>query len=609
MLGRTRQVDLPRRVVVYYLLFCLVPLAWMTISTVLVSSSVLNAQQENQVLAFLGQASSVVTREVARSNPAQLQSLVERFCREYSLQYAAVAAKDGTFVAHSYRGRIGKTYERPEGEDLNWGEFSATRFGEGANKTREYSAPLQVKEEPAGLLLIGMSERTAWSTLGLVAIHAPVTLFGPLVLIITGAVIVNAVVRPMSGIESQLRQSAVAATLSDVDLKPIAARTPAALGWNRLITEYQSANQSGDLDKRLTEAVQSRRAEKADEILNSLSDGVAVTDQHGHITFANQPLTVLLGGDGSTESVRGRSIEQLLEISAADDPDGSPLLDPALRARAVSDELTRQKGDTEKILRISRAPIRGNDRGVKSGHVWTVRDVTQQKLSDRMRDQFLSSATHEIRTPLSNIKAYAETLSLTEEIDVEQQKEFLNIINTEVTRLARFIDDLLSISSMEAGALALDRKECDLERMFREITSKIKGQMEHKSIQFTTVFPEKWPQVRIDKDKFMVAIVNLLSNAAKYTPVSGRVSMKIKVVDGALVVDVEDTGIGISAEELPRVFDKFFRSQTQEVQNITGTGIGLSMAQEVIELHGGELTVQSELGKGTTFTATVPLKS
>lgn len=608
MLGRTRQIDLPRRVVVYYLLFCLFPLAWMTISTVLVSSSVLNAQQENQVLAFLGQTSSLVTRELTRANQAQLQSLVERFCREYSLQYAAITAKDGTFLAHSYRGRIGKTYERPEGEDLNWGEFSATRFGDSPNRTREYSAPLRIKDEPAGQLLIAISERTAWSTLGMVASHAPVTLFGPLVLIISGAVIVNSLVQPMSSIESQLRQTAVSATLSDVDLKPVAARSPAALGWNRLITEYQSSNQAGDLDKRLIEAVQSRRAEKSDEILNSLSDGVAVTDQQGRITFTNQPLLVLLGNDGNAESVRGRSLEQLLELSAHEG-EGSLLLDPALRARAVSDELTRHQGDAEKALRVSRAPIRGNDRGVKSGHVWTVRDITQQKLSDRMRDQFLSSATHEIRTPLSNIKAYAETLSLTEEIDVEQQKEFLNIINTEVTRLARFIDDLLSISSMEAGALALDRQECDLERMFREITSKIKGQMEHKTIQFTTVFPEKWPQLRIDKDKFMVGIVNLLSNAAKYTPVNGRVSMKVKIVDGALVVDVEDNGIGISPEELPRIFDKFFRSQSEDVQNITGTGIGLSLAQEIIELHGGELTVQSELGKGTTFTATVPLNS
>jgi PAS domain S-box-containing protein len=609
MLGRTKQLNLPRRVVVYYLLFCLFPLVWMMVSTVIVSSAVLNAQHEGEILAFLGNASSVVTRELSKTSPGQLQSIVERFRRDKSLQYAAITSKEGSFLAHTYHGRIGKTYQRPDGDGLNWGEFTGTRFGQAGNRTREYSAPLWIRDEPAGALLVAVAEPSLWTTLVLVAAYAPLTLFGPLVLIVTGAVIMNGLVRPLSHIESQLRLTAVAATLGDVNLQPIQARSPAALGWNRFIAEFQSANKGGDLDKRLTEAVQSRRAERADEVLNSLSDGIAVTDQHGRVTFANQPLSVLVGNDANPDSLRGRVIEQVLELSHQDGMDSSPLLDPALRPRPVSDELKRHQGNIEKVLRISRAPIRGNDRGVKPGHVWTVRDITQQKLSEKMRDQFLSSATHEIRTPLANIKAYAETLSLTEEIDIESQKEFLNIINTEVTRLARFIDDLLSISSMEAGAMALDRQDCDLERLFRDIAGKVKGQMDQKSIEFTMLFPEKWPQLKIDKDKFTVAIVNLLSNAAKYTPLKGRVAMKVKIVDGSLVIDIQDTGIGISAEELPRVFDKFFRSQAEEVQRITGTGIGLSMAQEVIHLHDGELSVQSELGKGTTFTVTVPLKA
>lgn len=353
--------------------------------------------------------------------------------------------------------------------------------------------------------------------------------------------------------------------------------------------------------------MQSRRAEKSDEVLSSLGDGIAVTDQHGRITFANPALSVLFGGEQGAESPRGRTMEQLLDLVEKEGEELSPLLDTELALRPVNDELRRGEGALEKVFRVARGPIRGSDRGIKPGHVWTVRDITQQKLAEKMRDQFLSSATHEIRTPLANIKAYSETLSLTEEIDVEHQKEFLNVINTEVTRLARFIDDLLSISSMEAGAMSLDRQDCDLERLFREIASKVKGQMDQKNITFTTKFPEKWPHFRVDKDKFTVALVNLLSNAAKYTPTNGKVAMKVRVADGSMVVDVEDTGIGISADELPRVFDKFFRSQSEHVQRITGTGIGLSMAQEVIHLHDGELSVQSEIGKGTTFTATMPI--
>jgi two-component system phosphate regulon sensor histidine kinase PhoR len=233
--------------------------------------------------------------------------------------------------------------------------------------------------------------------------------------------------------------------------------------------------------------------------------------------------------------------------------------------------------------------------------------MTQQRLAEKMRNQFLDSATHELRTPLANIKAYAETLALSDMLDIENQKEFCNTINTEATRLARFVDDLLSISSMEVGSLALDRQNVDVERLFNEVVDKVRPQMDKKDISFVTVFPEKYPKLALDKDKLTVALVNLLGNAAKYTPNAGQVEFKVQARDSELRVEIEDTGVGIAEDELPRVFDKFFRSANPDVQSENGTGLGLSMAQEVIRLHGGDLTVQSTLGEGTTFTATLPL--
>jgi signal transduction histidine kinase len=114
--------------------------------------------------------------------------------------------------------------------------------------------------------------------------------------------------------------------------------------------------------------------------------------------------------------------------------------------------------------------------------------------------------------------------------------------------------------------------------------------------------------MRLDKDKINTTLVNLLGNAAKYTPEGGRVALKVKTADGALVIDVEDTGVGIAAEELPRVFEKFFRSADPRVQQECGTGLGLPLAREVVRLHGGELTATSQLNKGSTFTVTLPLK-
>jgi two-component system phosphate regulon sensor histidine kinase PhoR len=233
--------------------------------------------------------------------------------------------------------------------------------------------------------------------------------------------------------------------------------------------------------------------------------------------------------------------------------------------------------------------------------------VTQQKLAEQTRDRFIDTATHELRTPLSNIKAYAETLASAESIDTEMQKEFCNIINSEVTRLARFIDDLLSISSMEVGALTIDRQKVETARLFDEVLLKVQPLLEHKQIEFVAELPPKMPDLLLDKDKIIAVIVNVLGNAAKYTPAGGRVSLRVKGEEGKLRVSVEDTGVGISPEDLPRLFDKFFRSEDPRVQAETGTGLGLSLAREVVRMHGGEIHVESELNKGSTFTVSLPL--
>jgi two-component system phosphate regulon sensor histidine kinase PhoR len=193
-------------------------------------------------------------------------------------------------------------------------------------------------------------------------------------------------------------------------------------------------------------------------------------------------------------------------------------------------------------------------------------------------------------------------------VNVELQKEFCNIINSEVTRLARFIDDLLSISSMEVGALTIERQKVETDRMFAEVLSKVQPLMQKKEIALEVELPPKMPELHLDKDKITTVLVNILGNAAKYTPQAGRVSLKVKCDDGRLRASVEDTGVGISPEDLPKVFDKFFRSDDPRVQAEVGTGLGLSLAREVVRMHGGEITVESELDKGSTFTMALPLE-
>ncbi len=600
-------LGLPRRVITYYLFFGLLAISWLAVGVVLVSRSVLNSRAEGECLAAVGSAGATIAAEYRASGEKKLQSLVEQLAATHRLAYCAVAGPDGRFLAHSVRDQLGEKAGEPTGAVMQWGEVDRVRFVDSRSRVlREYRTPVRSGGRTVGILHMAVAEPGLWGVVRSVAQYAPVAVLGPVLLMSLGVLVLERTVRPVSQIERQLGQVATAASPGDVDLGPVPAGGSAALGWNRLVEEHNQARQKAGLQSRLATTLEGFRQRKADQILNSLPDGVALTDDQGHVTFANQALAALLGMGMDNEALCGKTMEELLGIRPGEEPQ-SPLLNPDSRARTVVVEMGRLGDMSQGVLRVARHPLRGGKGSPGTGHIWSVRDITQQKLAEQMRNQFVNSATHELRTPLANIKAYAETLVLGEMLDVEKQKEFCNTINSEVTRLARFIDDLLSISSMEVGALSLARQETDMERLLREVIEKVRPQMAQKKTVLKCSLPEKLPKLHVDKDKIIAALVNLLGNAAKYTPEGGQVHLKVQVKDDALHIDVEDSGIGISAAELPKVFDKFFRSSDPRVRQQSGSGLGLSLAQEVVRLHGGKINVHSELNKGSRFTVTLPL--
>jgi two-component system phosphate regulon sensor histidine kinase PhoR len=227
-------------------------------------------------------------------------------------------------------------------------------------------------------------------------------------------------------------------------------------------------------------------------------------------------------------------------------------------------------------------------------------------LALEMRDCFVSAATHELRTPLSNIRAYAETLIATEEISPDDERQFLNVILSEAGRLDRTIDNLLSISHMQAGGMTLDRHETQIERLVSEVEETIRPLFEKKQLDFETVIPPRLPELHVDKDKLEAALVNLLGNAVKYTPEGGRIRLEAEHEGNEIRFHVEDTGIGISSDDVPHLFERFFRSNDPRVNDIQGTGLGLAFSQDVARLHGGRIDVASELHKGSRFSLILP---
>ncbi len=419
-----------------------------------------------------------------------------------------------------------------------------------------------------------------------------------------GLLVVYRTVRPMAEVDAQLRQVARTGSLAEVHLQPVPVDAGAAVGWNRLV-ELRRQDQAGSFDQRLSEAVAELNRGQADDLLNGFPDGVAVTDAEGRITLANDALAAMIGAE-SRDALQGQNMMAALKLTP-DAVDRQWPLEVGLASRDFVAEIDWPDGDETACFRVARHPLRSRPGRPCAGHVWTVRDISQQKLVDQMRDQFLDAATHELRTPLANIRAYSETLQLTEVTDVEQQKEFCNIISAEATRLGRIIDELLTVSSMEAGSLTLNRQNVHFGRLLEETLDRVRPQMEQKNIALESLLPQKLPELNLDKDKIVAALVNLLGNAAKYTPAGGRVVLRVRVGGDHLQVDVEDTGVGISADELPKVFDKFFRGSDERIQSETGSGLGLSFAREVVRLHSGSLTAASELNKGSTFTMTLPL--
>lgn len=338
-------------------------------------------------------------------------------------------------------------------------------------------------------------------------------------------------------------------------------------------------------------------------VADSLSDGICLTDADGRILEATSSFLAMLRCV-DFDTVTGRTLSDIIQcVSAEGASDVSERHER--RSQSFTLEMFCGKGIEDGVLRLSRSPLR-EDTASTIG-VWCLRDVTQQKLGDEARNSFVVTATHELRTPLTNLKAYAETLALADDIDVQQQKEFCNIINAEATRLSRFVDELLNLSRMDGGEMSVTRHETDIGRLINETVDHVRPQFQNKSQRFDVSLPPKFPRMSIDKDAVAAALVNLLGNACKYTPAGGLVRFAVELQDDSILIHVEDSGIGIAEDEVRQIFDRFFRSSDPRVRDIEGTGLGLAYVREVARLHSGQLAVHSELNSGSRFTLTLPI--
>lgn len=228
--------------------------------------------------------------------------------------------------------------------------------------------------------------------------------------------------------------------------------------------------------------------------------------------------------------------------------------------------------------------------------------------ADQAKSEFVSVVAHELRTPMTSIKGYADMLlqgmcgPLT-----PQQEQFVNTMRNNVVRMQILVSDLQDISRIETGHMRLELKPVRLHDALRDALQATQAQIESRSQQLTVKVPDNLPQVKADPSRLTQILINLLSNAYKYTPEGGQISVQAWQQDGFVHCSVSDTGIGIAPEEQAKLFTKFFRSENPAVREMPGTGLGLCIVKNLVELQGGQITVESQLGKGTTFSFTVPI--
>lgn len=410
-------------------------------------------------------------------------------------------------------------------------------------------------------------------------------------------------VRTLRVIEQELRRAHAGQRQWQASRSVVGA-DPITIGWNQLL-EDAAAKQNSQSSERIPAALDQEVVTLA-RAMRGLPVAWIITDASGRIRFLGPAACGMLNLDEDDSNV-GKDLPQLIGLRSEDDETAADVLQRMLGPiRMVQERRKIEIASRELHLKIIRSRLVGRS-GDGEGLAWVLSDVTQQQMATQARDQFLMTATHELRTPLTNLQAYAETLQEEQDLEIERQKEFCNVINNEANRLGRLVDQLLTVSQMEAGSMVANRHELDLIPMLEYSADQLRGQAEQKQITLTTKLSAKLPTANGDRDKLQAALVNLVGNAIKYTPNHGQVVLRCSADDCWIRIDVEDTGPGIPEEEQAKVFEKFFRGAATREADERGNGLGLAFAREIARLHGGDVELSSVFGEGSVFTLRLPV--
>ena len=361
------------------------------------------------------------------------------------------------------------------------------------------------------------------------------------------------------------------------------------------------SNNLNDLSEviRLTQENLEQESKRLHSILSYMTDGVLATNRRGQITMINDMAKKQLGVQ--KEEVLNKSILELLKIE-----DEYELRDLITQVPELMIDSQDDNGEYLS-LRVRFALVR-RESGFISGLVAVLHDTTEQEKEERERRLFVSNVSHELRTPLTSVKSYLEALdegALSEPV----APDFIKVSLDETNRMMRMVTDLLHLSRIDNATSNLDVELINFTAFITFILNRfdqIRGQDEEKKYELVRDYPITSVWIEIDTDKMTQVIDNILNNAIKYSPDGGKITVTMKTTDDQMILSISDQGLGIPKQDLPRIFDRFYRVDRARSRAQGGTGLGLSIAKEIIKQHKGFIWAKSEYGKGSTFTIVLP---
>jgi two-component system phosphate regulon sensor histidine kinase PhoR len=325
-------------------------------------------------------------------------------------------------------------------------------------------------------------------------------------------------------------------------------------------------------------------------VLNSSTDAVLAVDGEGQIALAN----------AAAERLFSRSQEELVGSRFAwampDEQVLGALKASHDEARPETRLVERPRGQH---LQVTAAPITG---GGEWAALVVFHDVTEARRLEETRRDFVANVSHELRTPLAAIKSVIETLSSGALDDRAAAQDFLSRADAEVERLVQIVEELLELSRLESGQAPLAKESVDMGAVLTQAVERLRPQAEKQGLSLGLEVSPDLPSLVGDGERLERAVVSLIDNAVKFTPSGGSVSVSASFRDDAVTVEVSDTGVGIASEDLPHVFERFYKADRAR----GGTGLGLAVVKHTVEAHGGSVGVESEPGKGSTFRFSIP---